>query len=278
MPEHQRRFRRTCATSAARAVTKDGEPARMFDANGQDSDPNWQLTTGWRARFGRVLLFDPTNPDSSAYNPLIEVRRGDSEVRDVQNVADILVDPEGALERRYHWEKTSHSLLVARSSTCSPPNPIRHWRALPTSFPTPSGRSRRRQAMMRTPHLLDHPHPVVTSAARELLNKSQNERSGLLSTAMSFLGLYRDPIIAKVTNRCDWRTADLVQGNRPATLYLVVPPSDISRTKPMVRLVLNQIGRRLTEQVRSSPWTDIVPAASYRCADHPCRGPVPQAK
>ena len=34
------------------------------------------------------------------------------EVRDVQNIAQILVDPEGALERRNHWEKTSHSLLV----------------------------------------------------------------------------------------------------------------------------------------------------------------------
>ena len=30
----------------------------------------------------------------------------------MQNIADILVDPEGALERRNHWEKTSHSLLV----------------------------------------------------------------------------------------------------------------------------------------------------------------------
>ena len=49
---------------------------------------NWQLTAGWRARFGRVLLFDPTNPVSAAYNPLLEVRRGDTEVRDVQNVAD----------------------------------------------------------------------------------------------------------------------------------------------------------------------------------------------
>ena len=47
-----------------------------------------------------MLLFDPTNALSAAYNPLLEVRRGDTEVRDVQNVADILVDPEGALERR----------------------------------------------------------------------------------------------------------------------------------------------------------------------------------
>ena len=73
---------------------------------------NWTLTAGFRSRFGRVLKFDPTDALSAAYNPLLEVRRGDKEVRDVQNIADILVDPEGALDRRNHWEKTSHSLLV----------------------------------------------------------------------------------------------------------------------------------------------------------------------
>jgi type IV secretion system protein VirD4 len=103
---------------------------------------------------------------------------------------------------------------------------------------------------MTTPHLGEAGvHPVVASAARELLNKSENERSGVLSTAMSFLGLYRDPTVAEVTSRCDWRIADLIEGDRPVSLYLVIPPSDISRTKPLVRLVLNQIGRRLTEQL-----------------------------
>lgn len=105
---------------------------------------------------------------------------------------------------------------------------------------------------MATPHLGEAgPHPVIASAARELLNKSENERSGVLSTAMSFLGLYRDPVVAKVTHRCDWRIRDLVEGDLPATLYLVVPPSDISRTKPLVRLILNQIGRRLTEDLNA---------------------------
>jgi type IV secretion system protein VirD4 len=105
---------------------------------------------------------------------------------------------------------------------------------------------------LMTPHLGDRPHPVIVSAARELLNKSENERSGVLSTAMSFLGLYRDPVVAKVTRRCDWRIADLVECEQPATLYLVVPPSDISRTKPLIRLILNQIGRRLTEELKTN--------------------------
>ena len=214
---------------------------------------NWELTAGFRARHGRVLLFDPTNQNSAAYNPLLEVRKGEWEVRDVQNVADVLVDPEGSLEKRNHWEKTSHSLLVGAilhvlyaenektlagvaAFLSDPRRPIESTLA----------------AMMATPHLGENgPHPVIASAARELLNKSDNERSGVLSTAMSFLGLYRDPVVATVTRRCDWRISDIVGGEKPSTLYLVVPPSDISRTKPLVRLVLNQIGRRLTEDLHA---------------------------
>jgi type IV secretion system protein VirD4 len=40
-----------------------------------------------------------------------------------------------------------------------------------------------------------------------------------------------------------------VEAGSPVSLYLAVPPSDIDRTRPLVRLVLNQIGRRLTESL-----------------------------
>jgi type IV secretion system protein VirD4 len=213
---------------------------------------NWALTAGWRSQFGRVLLFDPTNPDSSPYNPLLEVRRGNTEVRDVQNIADILVDPEGALERRSHWEKTSHSLLVGAILHVLYAETDKTLAGVANFLSDPKHPIETTlRAMMGTPHLGNRPHPVVASAARELLNKSENERSGVLSTAMSFLGLYRDPVVAKVTSRCDWCIADLVEDTRPATLYFVVPPSDISRTKPLVRLILNQIGRRLTEKLNA---------------------------
>jgi len=214
---------------------------------------NWQLTAGFRARHGRVLLFDPTNAKSSAYNPLLEVRRGEWEVRDVQNIADILVDPEGSLEKRNHWEKTSHALLVGAILHVLYAEPDKTLASVAAFLSDP-----RRPiestlaAMMKTAHLGEAgPHPVIASAARELLNKSENERSGVLSTAMSFLGLYRDPVVAEVTRRCDWRITDLVAAKHPATLYLVVPPSDIARTKPLIRLILNQVGRRLTEDLQA---------------------------
>ncbi|MEZ5826468.1 MAG: conjugal transfer protein TraG [Geminicoccaceae bacterium] len=215
---------------------------------------NWQLTSGFRAQHGRVLLFDPTNPNSSAYNPLLEVRRGQWEVRDVQNIADILVDPEGSLDKRNHWEKTSHSLLVGAILHVLYAEPDKTLAGVAKFLSDPKRPVESTLlAMMRTPHLGEAgPHPVVASAARELRNKSDNEMSGVLSTAMSFLGLYRDPVVAEVTRRCDWRISDIVGGERPTTLYLVVPPSDINRTKPLMRLLLNQVGRRLTEDLQEN--------------------------
>jgi len=215
---------------------------------------NWGLTAGFRSKHGRVLLFDPTDPTSSAYNPLLEVRRGDKEVRDVQNIADILVDPEGALDKRNHWEKTSHSLLVGAILHVLYAEADKTLAGVANFLSDPKRPVEATlRAMMNTPHLGEAGvHPVIASSARELLNKSDNERSGVLSTAMSFLGLYRDPVVAKVTARCDWRIADLVAAERPVSLYLVVPPSDINRTKPLIRLLLNQVGRRLTEDLKTS--------------------------
>ncbi|MBS0483519.1 MAG: conjugal transfer protein TraG [Proteobacteria bacterium] len=214
---------------------------------------NWNLTAGWRSRFSHCLLFNPTDARSAAYNPLLEVRRGAHEVRDVQNIADILVDPEGSLDKRNHWEKTSHSLLVGAILHVLYAEPEKTLAGVANFLSDPKRPVESTlRAMMKTAHLgEDGPHPVVASAARELLNKSDNERSGVLSTAMSFLGLYRDPVVAEVTRRCDWRISDVVGGERPTTLYLVVPPSDINRTKPLIRLLLNQIGRRLTEDLQA---------------------------
>lgn len=218
---------------------------------------NWELTAGWRAKFSHCLLFNPTDVRSARFNPLLEVRKGPNEVRDVQNIADVLVDPEGALEQRSHWDKTSHALLVGVILHVLYAEEVKTLARVATFLSDPERTFENTlRRMMTTNHLgtakAPIVHPVVASAAREVLNKSENERSGVLSTAMSFLGLYRDPVVSTTTAACDWRIADLMDGERPASLFLVVPPSDISRTKPLIRLILNQIGRRLTEQLEGN--------------------------
>ncbi|OZB19398.1 MAG: conjugal transfer protein TraG [Hyphomonas sp. 34-62-18] len=212
---------------------------------------NWSITSGWRSTFSTCIRFDPTDRRSPRYNPLMAVRKGEHEVRDVQNIADILVDPEGSLERRSHWEKTGHALLVGVILHVLYAEQDKTLSGCATFLSDPKRPfSATLRAMMQTRHLgAEGVHPVVAQSARELMNKSENERSGVLSTAMSFLALYRDPVIAEVTSRSDWRIEDLVEAERPVSLFLVVPPSDLSRTKSLMRLILNQVGRRLTEEL-----------------------------
>jgi type IV secretion system protein VirD4 len=212
---------------------------------------NWALTAGWRRQFSRTWRFEPTSIDSVRFNPLLEIRKGLSEVRDTQNVADILVDPTGERETRDHWQTAAHALLCGAILHVLYAEGDKTLAGVAAVLSDPA--CTQRQTLSRilvTNHLPTGPHPVVAQAAREMLNKSDNELSGVVSTAMACLGLYRDPVIARNTAESDFRIADLMNADAPVSLYLVVPPSDLARTRPIVRLMLNQIGRRLTESMQ----------------------------
>ena len=235
---------------------------------------NWGITAGFRqACLGqKVLKFDPTATDGSSarFNPLSEIRlKTVHEVRDVQNVGDMLVDPQGTGQLD-HWSKTGHALLVGAalhlmymyenttlkdiaSFLSNPEQPFVSTLAeMMTAVHDTSG-------LFRNIYQVDtETHPVVAEAARELLNKSANERSEVLSTAMSFLGLYRDPIVNLNTCVSDFSVSDLVNHENPVSLYLVVPPSDINRTRPLIRMILNQITRRLTEKMEFQKGIPVV--------------------
>lgn len=227
---------------------------------------NWHLTSGYRkkALHNIVLKFDPTSSDGSSvkFNPLEEIRiKTLNEVRDVQNIADMLVDPQGTGQLD-HWAKTGHALLVGVILHLKYTLPSPCFADITSFLSNPSKSFEDTlNEMIVTPHTqtLDLfkelygveslTHPKVAEAARELLNKSENECSGVLSTAMSFLGLYRDPIVAKNTSTSEFKIHDLMNHEKPVSLYLVDPPSDINRIKPLFRMLLNQFLSRLTEKM-----------------------------
>jgi type IV secretion system protein VirD4 len=219
----------------------------IYDIKGE----NFQLTAGYRKAqlANAVLRFDPTDPSSSRFNPLLEVRLGDSEVRDVQNIADILVDPNGD-RTRDHWDRTSHALLTAVILHVLYAEADKTLRGCAEVLSRPGlNVLETLRLMLTTKHLGDRPHPTIASLAQAMLDKSDEERSGVVSTALSFLDLYRDPLVARATETSDFSVLDLMHYDRPVSLYLTVPASDLSRTRPLVRLLLNQLCRRLTEEI-----------------------------
>nr|WP_070959412.1 IncP-type conjugal transfer protein TraG [Hyphomonas sp. Mor2] len=212
---------------------------------------NWDITSGWRSLFSKCHKFNPVELNSSRFNPLAEIRLGHYEVRDVQNIADILIDPEGSLKSRDHWDKTAYALLVGVIIHVLYAETDKTLAGCVRFLSDPTRTIKDTvDIMAKTAHLPDGgTHPSVLQAAGELAKKTDNEASGVLSTTLSLLSLYRDPVVAHVTSKSDWKIDDLISAQRPVSIYLSIPPSDISRTKPLVRLMLNQIARRLTEKL-----------------------------
>ncbi|MHB1952328.1 MAG: type IV secretory system conjugative DNA transfer family protein [Sulfobacillus sp.] len=234
------------------------ESALVHDIKGE----NWHLTAGFRGTTlrQRLLKFDPTSPDSARFNPLREIRVGTAHlVKDVQNIATMIVDPDGK-GLNDHWAKTGFDLLVGvllhvlldpgeTDRSLARVQEILSSGGAEAAPPEPAGVSKAAhetgfRAVMIA--IRDHQlHPVIHQAAQSFLNKAPNEASGVLSTALSFLSLYRDPIVAANTRVSDFTLESLMQ--TATSLYLVVPPSDKDRLKPLTRLIINQTVRRLTE-------------------------------
>lgn len=229
----------------------------------------WALTAGYRrARGQKVMKFHPSALDGSSvrFNPLEEIRlRTMREVADAQNIAQMIVDPDGK-GMDDHWAKTGHELLSAAilHILYTARDGARTLRGLVSFFCDPTMTIEQvAESMLNTEHdpegklgwidpikgTLTKVHPVVAESARSFLNKADNERSGVQSTAMSFLSLYRDPVVAMNTAVSEFKVRDLMNHDSPVSLYLVVPPNDMSRLRPLIRLVVNLIVRLNTEEM-----------------------------
>jgi type IV secretion system protein VirD4 len=160
----------------------------------------WTLTAGWRRKLSHCWRFEPTSPDSLKYNPLFEVRRGQNEVRDAQTIAETLIDPDGKAERD-HWKISGAALLTAAILHVLYAEKDKSLRGLSAFLSDPNRTQLQTfEQMLLTQHLPTGPHPVVAQTARAMISKSENELSGVVSTAKAALTLYADNIIAENTS------------------------------------------------------------------------------
>src|ERR1700674_2096853 len=90
----------------------------------------------------------------------------------------------------------------------------------------------------------------MTASASRLLGMDIRTATGVQATAQSKLVLFEDPLICANTSGSDFRGEDLIGGDHPVSVYLTVAPSDLDRMRPLLRIVLNQVTRQLTKEVR----------------------------
>lgn len=222
----------------------------------------WALSAGWREVHAgnRVMRFEPAAAESIHWNPLDEIRLGSQEeVGDVQNLATLIVDPDGK-GLISHWQKTAFALLVgvilhalykAKHDGCAA--------TLSTVDAMLADPSRPIKALWQ--EMIEMNHPVVAMAARDMEDRPEEEAGSVLSTAKSYLSLYRDPVVAgNVADSC-FRIKDLMNSDQPVSLYIVTQPTDKDRLRPLVRILLNMIVRLLADRME---FKDGRPVASYK--------------
>jgi type IV secretion system protein VirD4 len=217
----------------------------------------WSLTAGWRSAGARnrVLRFEPAaSVGTVRWNPLDEIRLGsEHEVADVQNLATLIVDPDGkGLET--HWQKTAQALLVGvilhvlyRGKHERTPATLAEVDRLLADPARPVAELWK--GMASYPHLDGVCHTAVATAGRDMLDRPPEEAGSVLSTAKSYLALYRDPVIAQNTSTSDFRLRDLMHADAPLTLYLVTQPTDKDRLRPLVRALVNMTLRALADRL-----------------------------
>ncbi len=217
----------------------------------------WALTSGWRKLYAnnKVLRFEPASASSSVcFNPLDFIRLGtENEVGDAQNLATLIVDPDGK-GLQDHWQKTSQSLLVgcilhilykAKQEGFAPSLP-----AIDDMLADPERPVQELWDEMTTyPHLGGDVHPLVAASGRDMLDRPEQEGGSVLSTAKSYLSLYRDPVVRRNVQRSDFSIKDLMHHESPVSLYIVTQPNDKDRLKPLIRVVVNMIIRLLADKM-----------------------------
>ncbi|KZB64649.1 type IV secretion system protein VirD4 [Thalassospira sp. MBR-102] len=227
---------------------------------------NFAKTGGWLASIGhKVLRFEPSASTGSArFNPLAEVRIDtEQDIADCQNIAAMIIDPDGQGMKDY-WRQEGYGWLsVVLLHVIYRVRRDEHRTAcfddVNTFLSGITGDGDAEESDDNFEHILaemasfdhgkSHVNKEVRRGANSMMIKAPQERSGVHSTAKTQLTVFADPIIARNTATSDFRLHDLMNGDAPMALFLVVSPADKDRLRPLLRIILNLFMRRLTERM-----------------------------
>src|SRR5471032_1283822 len=208
------------------------ESAVIYDIKGE----NWAKTAGFRSQQGHLCFkFSPVEEQaSSRFNPLSEVRVfTPRDVSDAQNIANMIVRTGEYSPQERYWQDAAASITTGMILH------VCYEAAL-------EGRV---ACLADLSHVFTRPGSGFREKVQEMLDKEDRDFGGVLSTAKTALTLYSDPLVAKNTSASDFTINDLVNHDRPVSLYLVVPPSDKIRLRPLIRLMFTMTVNRLTEKM-----------------------------
>jgi type IV secretion system protein VirD4 len=242
------------------------ESVVVLDIKGE----NYALTAGWRKKTTNniVLRFEPANEfGSCSWNPLGEIRFGTRyQIRDAQNIALMVIDDDGKGIQGNHWRSAAFELLTGiilhalyKSPSVGDEPCLHDCANMLTGVgefaaPEPNGEfddgdtgalaslfDEMCNVELGADTAAQEAQLAIRSIGKRFSNTPPKELDSIISTANNTLSLYRDPIVGKNTSRSDFKIADLMDHDKPVSLYFITNPDDLVRMKPLARLLVTRI-------------------------------------
>ncbi len=208
---------------------------------------NFAITAKRRSEFSHVINLAPFEHKSHCYNPLDFIRLGADEIDDASLIANLIVVP-GEVSIDSFWDKEARALITGLILYI-----VRHM-----------PKERRNLAEVRRlltlgetdlDEILDlmmhSPHEWIKRAAAAFSQKAEKERSAVISTAQSHTKVFDSQRLVNITSHSDFRLQDLKR--EVISLYLNIPPHQISVYKPYLRLMVGLAQAAMTRSEAKPP-------------------------
>lgn len=238
-------------------VLKVPETSLLFETGYNSS--RWNPLDEIRAEGFREKYYDPETGKLEE-----RVCDGSMEQSDVVTIANMLVDPKGeGTEKLDFWGKSALALINAAiihlkhnlPEACTLANV---YRLLNGQIDTARHRSKKGSALRLPPEAplgikdvyadmmlgLDcngktyNAARIVSAEGKEMSEAPDEQAGSTLSTAKTFLQTYSEQIIDENTSASDFHISEIMNSEKPVSLYLVVSPAKKDDMKPLIRLLI----------------------------------------
>lgn len=247
---------------------------------------NYAMTSGWRKKYANnvILRFDPAKPGNScAWNPVEEIQfKTRFQVSDTQSIALMIVDSDGKGIESDHFRTAAYELLVGLMlhalykgeqigrTPCL--QDVAHMLTGVGDFAAPDTANELADDEDGDPKALAglfeemrevriagtdpatvqadrEAQIVITGVGTRMATTPARELGSIISTANNALQLYRDPIVGENTSRSDFKIADLMDHDRPVSLYFISTLKTSRRLTPLTRLLVTMIVTTLADEM-----------------------------
>ena len=234
---------------------------------------NYEFTSEYRSKIlkNKILKFEPTAVEGSCcYNPLNEIRiKTIYEYQDAHAIAEIIMTSSKS-EDLDHWHRSGLNFLTGmiiyvlyeekyntkdrQANLSDIINEINDGETHDKKFNRIKKKKFPKYENIFN-EIYNEPdnkgtNPKIKNMAAEMENKPKEERGSIISTTLTCMNIFSDPVIEKNTSKSDFEIKNLMNDEQPLSLYFIIPPKNLGITGLLLKIMITQIIHGLTEKMQ----------------------------